>query len=132
MIQGVKSQKTKLNLHTTVYNIAREMYQKETEGMYPVPSFTKYVNRVLLESIQARETLQHSGVFKFIAMQDNRVIIYDTIKSKPVEVQIKGPGLLNNLHCKEDNTNNCTHTGFCYAIPKLYDIVRLFHPGGKL
>lgn len=93
-----------------------KLKSKEVEGK----SFSRYVNDIILERIEADENLALQAPFmQKIGMQDNSIMIKDNKIGRIVEVQVHGKDLV----CMLDEKKDCVHVGFSMAIPEVYRIM---------
>jgi hypothetical protein len=95
---------------------AQKLKSKEIEGK----SFSRYVNDIIVERIEADENLALQAPFmQKIGMQDNSIMIKDNKLGRIVEVQVRGKDLI----CMLDEKKDCVHVGYAYAIPDVYRIM---------
>lgn len=95
---------------------AQKVKSKEVEGK----SFSRYVNDIILEKIEADENLALQAPFmQKVGMQDNSIMIKDNKIGRIVEVQVHGKDLI----CMLDEKKDCVHVGFACAIPEIYRII---------
>ena len=103
------------------YDKAHTRYQqklksKELEGK----SFSRFVNDIIMEKIEADENLALSAPYmQKVGLQDNSIMVKDNKIGRIVEVQVHGKDLV----CMFDEKRDCVHVGFAYAIPEVYRIM---------
>ncbi len=104
-----------------VHDRAKSRYtQKAKTGQLGNKSFSKFVNDLILEHIEADENLSLQAPFmQKIGMQDNSIMIKDNKLGRIAEVQVKGKDLV----CMLDESKDCVHVGFAYAIPDVYRVM---------
>ncbi|MHB1907629.1 MAG: hypothetical protein ACYCQJ_02010 [Nitrososphaerales archaeon] len=83
-------------------------------------SFSRYVNDLIVEQVEADENLAlQAPMMQKVGLQDNSVMIKDSKIGRIVEVQVHGKDLV----CMLDERKDCVHVGFAYAIPEVYRIM---------
>ena len=88
--------------------------------------FSKFVNDLIIESIEADENLSLQAPFmQKIGLEDNSIMIKDNKIGRIVEVQVHGKDLI----CMLDERKDCVHVGYAYAIPEVYRLMS--ERGGK-
>jgi hypothetical protein len=106
---------------------AKQRYDKKQKiGQLENKSFSKYVNDLIIESIEADENLSlQAPMMQKIGLQDNSIMIKDNKIGRIVEVQVHGKDLI----CMLDERKDCVHVGYAYAIPEVYRLMS--ERGGK-
>ena len=100
--------------------------KKQKIGQLANKSFSKYVNDLIIESIEADENLSlQAPMMQKIGLQDNSIMIKDNKIGRIVEVQVHGKDLI----CMLDERKDCVHVGYAYAIPEVYRLMS--ERGGK-
>lgn len=95
---------------------AQKLKSKEFENK----SFSRYVNDIILERIEADENLALQAPFmQKIGMEGNAIMIKDNKINRIVEVQVHGKDLV----CMLDEKRDCAHVGYAYAIPEVYRVI---------
>ena len=109
------------------YDKAKQRYDKKTKtGQLENKSFSKYVNDLIMESIEADENLSLQAPFmQTIGLEANSIMIKDNKIGRIVEVQVHGKDLI----CMLDERKDCVHVGYAYAIPVVYKLMS--ERGGK-
>ena len=109
------------------YEKAKQRYDKKLKiGQLEKKSFSKYVNDLILESIEADENLSLQAPFmQTIGLEDSSIMIKDNKIGRIVEVQVRGKDLV----CMLDEKKDCVHVGYAYAIPEVYRLMS--ERGGK-
>jgi hypothetical protein len=94
----------------------QKLKSKEVEGK----SFSRYVNDIIMEKVEADENLALQAPFmQKVGMQDNSIMIKDNKLGRIVEVQVHGRDLI----CMLDEKKDCVHVGYACAIPEVYRIM---------
>jgi hypothetical protein len=94
----------------------QKLKSKEIEGK----SFSRFVNDIIVERIEADENLALQAPFmQKVGMQDSSIMIKDNKLGRIAEVQVRGKDLI----CMLDERKDCVHVGFAYAIPEVYRIM---------
>jgi len=100
--------------------------KKQKTGQLENKSFSKFVNDLIIESIEADENLSlQAPMMQKIGLQDNSIMIKDNKIGRIVEVQVHGKDLI----CMLDERKDCVHVGYAYAIPEVYRLMS--ERGGK-
>ncbi|MHB8566484.1 MAG: hypothetical protein ACYC7D_09865 [Nitrososphaerales archaeon] len=100
---------------------ARQRYDKKVKtGQLENKSFSKYVNDLIIETIEADENLSlQAPMMQKVGLQDNSIMIKDSKIGRIVEVQVHGKELV----CMYDEKKDCVHVGYAYAIPEVYRVM---------
>jgi hypothetical protein len=99
---------------------AKRRYDQKSKSGQVSKSFSKYVNDLILESIEADENLSLQAPFmQKIGLQDNSIMIKDNKINRIVEVQVHGKDLI----CMHDERKDCVHVGYAYALPEVYKLM---------
>jgi hypothetical protein len=99
---------------------AKQRYNQKVKAEKLSKSFSKYVNDLIVETIEADENLSLSAPFmQKIGLQDNSIMIKDNKIGRIVEVQVHGKDLI----CMYDEKKDCMHVGYAYAIPEVYRVM---------
>ena len=111
------------------YDKARLMYGQKVKSGVENKSFSRYVNDLIVDRIEADENLSFMAPFMQKAfLQDNSIMIKDNKIGRIAEVQVHGKELVC-LYCKK---NDCVHVGFAYAIPEVYRVMSVQRGKGKI
>jgi hypothetical protein len=103
-----------------VHDKARQRYQQKVKAGQIAKSFSRYVNDLIMEVIEADESFALQAPFmQKIALQDNSIMIKDNKIGRIVEVKVHGKDLL----CMYDERKDCVHVGYAYAIPEVYRVM---------
>ena|SRR5579875_1181314 len=102
---------------------AHSFYLRQIKsGQIDNKSFSRYVNDLIMDRIEADEALSRVAPFmQKIGLQDNSIMLRDNKLGRMVEVQIRGKELICFL-CQK---NDCAHVGFSYAIPEVYRVMSM-------
>ena len=111
---------TVITITQQAHDKAKQRYNQKVRSEKLAKSFSKYVNDLILETIEADENLSLSAPFmQKIGLQDNSIMIKDNKIGRIVEVQVHGKDLI----CMLDESKNCVHVGYACAIPEVYRIM---------
>jgi|SRR5579875_1296438 len=102
---------------------AHSFYLRQVKsGKLDGKSFSRYVNDLIMDRIEADEALSRVAPFmQKVGLQDSSILLRDNKLGRMVEVQIKGKELI----CFQCQKNDCVHVGFSYAIPEVYRVMRI-------
>ena len=101
---------------------AKQRYNQKVKSEKLTKSFSKYVNDIIIEKVEADENLALTAPFmEKIGLDGNSIMIKDNKLGRLVEVQIKGKELI----CFQCKKNDCVHIGFAYAIPEVYHVMSM-------
>ena len=99
---------------------ARQRYNQKVKSEKITKSFSKYVNDLIIEQVEADENLALSAPFmEKIGLEGNSIMVKDNKIGRIVEVQVHGKDLI----CMLDERKDCIHVGFAYAIPEVYRLM---------
>ncbi|MDG6922180.1 MAG: hypothetical protein JRN67_02665 [Nitrososphaerota archaeon] len=99
---------------------ARQRYNQKVKSEKLAKSFSKYVNDLIIEQVEADENLSLSAPFmEKIGLEGNSIMVKDNKIGRIVEVQVHGKDLI----CMLDERKDCIHVGFAYAIPEVYRLM---------
>ena len=118
--EGFKS----ITVSEIVYNKFFDVYQKNKEDllMKGVNSFSGYVTYMLEEMMQKDKTFaKYAPKIEKISVDEDRVILKDTIKNRIAEVAMQR----GELFCQLCEDKNCVHVGFAWAIPEVYELLNI-------
>ena len=88
--------------------------------MKGVNSFSGYVTYMLEEMMQKNKTFaKYAPKIEKISVDEDRVILKDTIKNRIAEVAMQR----GELFCQLCEDKNCVHVGFAWAIPEVYELL---------
>ncbi|AFU57260.1 hypothetical protein Ngar_c03420 [Candidatus Nitrososphaera gargensis Ga9.2] len=112
---------TVLTVRDQVKSRLEEIYEKDTKRPKN-QKFTAYLDNLLTQYIDYHEKLQQYGPFiEYKDKRDNYVELYDHRKRQYVNVYINDQE--KQLFCEFDNSADCCHVGFCFAIKEVYEIL---------
>lgn len=99
---------------------AKQRYNQKVKSEKLAKSFSKYVNDLIMEQVEADENLSLSAPFmEKIGLEGNSIMVKDNKIGRIVEVQVHGKDLI----CMLDERKDCIHVGFAYAIPEVYRLM---------
>jgi hypothetical protein len=99
---------------------ARQRYNQKVKTQKLNKSFSRYVNDIIIEQVEADENLTLSAPFmEKIGLEGNSIMIKDNKIGRIVEVQVHGKDLI----CMLDEKKDCVHVGYAYAIPEVYRLM---------
>ena len=99
---------------------ARQRNNQKVKSEKITKSFSKYVNDLIMEQVEADENLALSAPFmEKIGLEGNSIMVKDNKIGRIVEVQVHGKDLI----CMLDERKDCIHVGFAYAIPEIYRLM---------
>jgi hypothetical protein len=99
-----------------------QMYEERKHELLDrgIRSFSGFMQEVLSDVIEQDEVLKRYGPLlqnHGIDEQSGTILIKDNRIKRIAELVIRDG---EELYCKLDDTNNCVHIGYAWAIPKLY------------
>lgn len=85
------------------------------------PSLSEYVSGLLWHVIEADDLLRrrYGPFLDLTALEGDTVILRDHKQDRLVEVFVKE----GDLHCRLDESSECYHVGYCYALPDVYKVL---------
>lgn len=96
---------------------ARSMYLQKIKSGEENKSFSRYINDIIVDRIEADESLSLTAPFmQKVSLLSNSIVIKDNKIGRLVEVQVRTKEIVC-LHC---DRKDCAHVGFAYAIPDVY------------
>ncbi|MDG6904245.1 MAG: hypothetical protein JRN20_00505 [Nitrososphaerota archaeon] len=99
---------------------ARQRYNQKVKSEKLTKSFSKYVNDLIIERVEADENLSLTAPFmEKIGLDGNSIMIKDNKIGRIIEVQVHGKDLI----CMLDEKKDCVHVGYACAIPEVYRII---------
>ena len=104
-----------------VHDKAKSRYnQKQKTGQVQDKSFSRFINDIIMEVIEADANLALQAPFmQKIGLEGNSIMIKDNKIGRIVEVQIHGKDLV----CMLDEKKDCAHVGYAYSIPDVYRVI---------
>ena len=106
----------------------KAIYEKKKHPLLDagINTFTGFVNDLIWHVIEADRVLASKAPFlSEVGMTEDGVTLRDAKLDRIVEVKVRN----GELVCDLDNSNNCIHVGFAYAIPEVYRVMNMV--GGK-
>ncbi|MDG6927048.1 MAG: hypothetical protein JRN10_06390 [Nitrososphaerota archaeon] len=113
----------------TNIQITKEVYERvkaRIDQLRPRVPVSYYVENVLLENIETDDLMKYYGPFlSYVSNNENTIFINDWKQQRiaGVRVQMKQNGSFS-LFCELDQTENCVHVGFVFALPQFYRILK--------
>ncbi|MGA2874002.1 MAG: hypothetical protein ABSE82_00570 [Nitrososphaerales archaeon] len=99
---------------------AKQRYNQKVKSEKLTKSFSKYVNDIIIEKVEADENLALTAPFmEKIGLDGNSIMIKDNKIGRIVEVQVHGKDLV----CMFDDKKDCVHVGYACAIPEVYRLM---------
>src|SRR5487761_2541530 len=99
---------------------AKQRYNQKVKSEKLTKSFSKYVNDIIIEKVEADENLSLTAPFmEKIGLEGNSIMIKDNKIQRIVEVQVHGKDLI----CMLDERKDCAHVGYAYSIPDVYRVM---------
>lgn len=99
---------------------AKQRYNQKVKSQKLSKSFSKYVNDIIVEQVEADESLSLTAPFmEKLGLDGNSIMVKDNKIGRIVEVQVRG----RELVCMLDERKDCVHVGFAYAIPEVYRLM---------
>jgi hypothetical protein len=99
---------------------ARARYNQKVKSEKLDKSFSKYVNDLIMEEVEADESLSMAAPFmEKVGLEGNSIMIKDNKIGRIAEVQVHGKELI----CMLDEKKDCVHVGYAYAIPEVYRLM---------
>lgn len=99
---------------------AKQRYNQKVKSEKLTKSFSKYVNDLIIEKVEADENLSLTAPFmEKIGLEGNSIMIKDNKIDRIVEVQVHGKELV----CMLDEKKDCVHVGYACAIPEVYRLI---------
>lgn len=99
-----------------------ERINKEYTSQRRKPQLSTYIQDLLWEVIESDEILRRYGPFlEEDAIEPDRVFIKDNRLRRTAELTIES----GDLYCDIDQSLNCVHIGFAWAIPRVYKAMDL-------
>ena len=99
---------------------AKQRYNQKVKSEKLTKSFSKYVNDIIIEKVEADENLALTAPFmEKIGLDGNSIMIKDNKIGRIVEVQVHGKDLV----CMFDEKKDCVHVGYACAIPEVYRLM---------
>jgi hypothetical protein len=84
------------------------------------PALGAFVEELLYDVIEGDEELRRYGpLLEELAVDDNRILIKDNRRNEIAELTFRD----KVLFCSLDDSDNCVHIGFAWAIPKVYKVM---------
>ena len=101
---------------------AKSMYLQKVKSGQERKSFSRYVNDIITDRVEADENLSLIAPFmQKVSLLGNSIMIKDNKIGRLVEVQVRG----REIVCMYCNKKDCAHVGFVYAIPEVYRVMSI-------
>ncbi|MGD1837485.1 MAG: hypothetical protein ACPKPY_05445 [Nitrososphaeraceae archaeon] len=121
---------TAISIKNTVYERLEQIYKRDNKKPQN-QKFTPWFEDFLLTFTTYNEKLERYGPFLELSnIEGNEIEIIDRRGKDKRMITVYVSGENKKLYCYQDDSNNCTHIGFCFAVPKIYNalINRGFKP----
>ena len=92
----------------------QKKYDLEREK-HPGISFASFIAESALMELERRQLVREAAFISLIGMHDDMITLKDSKTKRFVEVQIKN----QKLKCLTDDSTNCIHVGFTFALPEV-------------
>jgi hypothetical protein len=104
-----------------IFNKYHNLYQKrKNEFKAQRISFATFVTSMMEEAMLKHEAFARQAPFlEKLAVEQDRVIVKDNKRNRIAEVVIRN----GELQCLLDERTDCTHIGFVYALPEIYEVM---------
>lgn len=100
----------------------RRRLEDEYRSKARKPQLSTYVQDILWQIIEEDEILRQCGPFlEKMTVESDRIFIKDNRMDEIAELRLKD----GRLHCGRDNSFECVHVGFAWAIPEVYRTMKL-------
>ncbi len=109
-----------LNVPQAVYERIKEEADKRGS------TISSLAEQVILENLETQELMKEYGPFlSYVDNSENTIFINDWRLQRiaAVRIQEKQDGSVS-LFCELDQSENCVHVGFVFALPKFYKILK--------
>jgi hypothetical protein len=114
---------TAVTITQQAHDKARQRYNQKVKLEKLSKSFSKYVNDIIIEKVEADQVLALAAPhIEKSALVGSSILLKDNKLGRMVEVQVRGKE--RDLFCMLDKRNDCVHVGFSYAIPQVYLIMK--------
>jgi hypothetical protein len=100
----------------SVLKTVNDERQKEKKDVDLAP----FLYELIDEALTQRKLIREWAPLQFINAEGSSVYIKDRVKGSMVELVVKD----GDLFCTEDHSKDCSHIGFAWAIPAVYDVMR--------
>ncbi|MDG7035272.1 MAG: hypothetical protein JRN53_05640 [Nitrososphaerota archaeon] len=102
----------------------RAIYERKKHPLLDagINTFSGFVNDLIWHVIEADRVLSSKAPFlSEVGMTEDGVTLRDAKLDRIVEVKVRN----GELVCDLDNSNDCVHVGFAYAIPEVYRVINM-------
>ena len=102
----------------------RAIYERKKHPLLDagINTFSGFVNDMIWHVIEADRVLSSKAPFlSEVGMTEDGVTLRDAKLDRIVEVKVRN----GELVCDLDNSNDCVHVGFAYAIPEVYRVINM-------
>ncbi|MGC8569444.1 MAG: hypothetical protein ACP5LW_05515 [Nitrososphaeria archaeon] len=113
----------------TTIQVSRELYERLKRILARESrkvTVSSYVESIILEHIETDELMRQYGPFlSYVGNSENTIFINDWKQRRiaGVRVNVREDGSFS-LSCDLDNSENCVHVGFVFALPHFYRILK--------
>ncbi|MGC8600701.1 MAG: hypothetical protein ACP5LX_06600 [Nitrososphaeria archaeon] len=113
----------------TSVQVSRQTYEKIKERLAKSNmkiTVSSYIESIILENLETSELMSLYGPFlSYVGNSDNTIFINDWKQRRiaGVSVNMKEDGSFS-LFCDLDQSENCVHVGFVFALPQFYKILK--------
>ena len=111
-----------VQISLSVYNRLRE----ELEKSKTKTTLAHLIESILLEHLETSELMREYGPFlSYVSNSEDTIYINDWKQRRiaGVRVNMREDGSFS-LYCDLDNSENCVHIGFVFALPEFYKILK--------
>lgn len=102
--------------------LAEKLKQKSPKNI----QLSTYVQSILQDMIETEQAIRDFAPLQFVNAMDSSVFLKDRVKGRVIELIVKD----SKLFCQLDESDDCIHVGFAWAIPAIYKVMK-DHSGKK-
>jgi hypothetical protein len=102
----------------------KDRLKKDHAEDFKPPELSTYVQNILWEIIESDELIKRIGPYlEKLAIYEDTILIRDNRRKvdRTIEVKLKD----NELYCTYDESFECVHIGFAWALPEVYKALNL-------
>ncbi len=117
-----KEQYTTIQVSRELYERLKRILARESRRV----TVSSYVESIIMEHIETDELMRQYGPFlSYVGNSENTIFINDWKQRRiaGVRVSVRDDGSFS-LSCDLDNSENCVHVGFVFALPQFYRILK--------
>lgn len=104
----------------TLRNEVINSVEKEIKRTSPGAKLATFISELIDDSLLQRESMRDFAPFQFISAVGDTVVIKDKIKNDYIELRVHNAKLV----CTKDETDNCVHVGFAWALPAVARVMK--------